>query len=239
MKDCMDEKLAAALHDVTVPEGLDVRLSDCLAAAKNEQRGTKNEEVAVPHFSSFLSRFSRRRVLVVGALLATAVGLLVAVWLGMHTPEELVEQYVLDEAIRSFDAVADQTGQLPVDKPLASHPFSPAVLLIRGTTWQSLESFLGRSGVVYHMPSAAGSRAALFVIAAEPVEGMGSAPALHPFATAGCCASAWREGRLLYVLVVQGDPSTYQAYLNLSHGPMAWQIDKVRLNPSVAAYRNV
>jgi hypothetical protein len=217
MDQSMDEKLAATLHDVAVPDGLDVRLIECLATAENEQRTTKNEEVAVPRSSFLIPSWAWAG----GGLLATAGALLLAVWLGMYTHENLTEQYVLDEAIRSFDVGADQSGQLLVERVPSGHPFSPAVLQVRGTKWRPLEGFLGRSGVVYHMPGAAGSHAALYVIAAEPVEGVGGAPALRPFTTAGCCASAWREGRLLYVLVVQGDPSTYHAYLNLSRGPVA------------------
>ena len=80
---------------------------------------------------------------------------------------------------------------------------------------------MGHRGVVYDLPGPAGTNAVLYVVDAGALEGFGEAPALNPFTTAGCCASAWQEGGLLYVLVVQGDPATYRAYLNLPHGPVA------------------
>jgi len=94
-------------------------------------------------------------------------------------------------------------------------------LQVRGTRWRPLQGFLGRRGVVYDLPGPAGTSAALYVVDTEGVEGIDPTPALRPFTTAGCCASSWQEGRLLYVLVVQGDPATYRAYLNLPHGPVA------------------
>ena len=99
--------------------------------------------------------------------------------------------------------------------------------------------FEGRRGVVYDLPGPAGTSAALYVIDAEAAEGFDEAPALRPFTTAGCCASSWQEGGLLYVLVVQGDPATYRAYLNLPRVPVAWRTCKVPLNPSTATGRKV
>jgi hypothetical protein len=148
--------------------------------------------------------------------------LLIAVWLGAYQKEVLSEQFVLDEAIRSFDVALAQRGHLLADRPPpAGFPLSPAVLDVRGARWRSFEGFLGCRGVVYEFPGGAGTRAALFVVAAKGVEGLDGAPALHPFTTGGCCASAWREGVLLYVLVVQGDPATYNGYLNCFRGPVA------------------
>jgi hypothetical protein len=226
MEGWIDEKLATAFHDVPIPAGLSQRLLQRLA--KNELR-TKNDEVTVPSSSflvprsSFLvPRLSRRWVLAGGGLLAAAAGLLIAVWLGGYQKEVLNEQFVLDEAIRSFDAALEQRGQLLADRPPpAGFPISPAVLQVRGTRWRSIEGFLGCRGVVYDLPGGAEARAALFVVAAKNAKGLDAAPALHPFTTGGCCASAWQEGGLLYVLVVQGDPATYSRYLNFYRGPVA------------------
>ena len=215
MRDCVDEKLAAALYDVPVPEGLADRLLASLAA---ECRAVPR---ALPG-RRLLRSVSRRRVCAGGVLTALAAGLLVAVWLGSRTTEALSESFVLDEAIRSFGTSKGESGVFVAERPApADYPISPAVLRVRGTRWRNLEAFLGRCGVVYDMPSRVGTGAALYVIDAGSIQGFGGTPVLRPFTTAGCCASAWQEGGLLYVLVVQGDPATYRAYLSLPHGPVA------------------
>ena len=90
------------------------------------------------------------------------------------------------------------------------------------TKWRPVEGFLGRRGVIYDFSRPAGVRAALYVVDGE-VERLRTVPTLHPSTTAGssCCASAWQEGRLLYVLVVQGDRATYESYLKLPRSPVA------------------
>ena len=45
MNDCVDEKLAAALYDVPVPEGLAQRLLERLATAENEAKSIKPRPV--------------------------------------------------------------------------------------------------------------------------------------------------------------------------------------------------
>ena len=185
----------------------------CWTRLKDEEFGAKNENVPVLRSSWFVPSLS---------LAATAAVLLIAVWLGMHRSEGISESFVLDEAIRSFDVGVDEPGPLLAEKPApAGYPFSPAVLQLRGTRWRPLEAFLGRRGVVYDLPGPAGTTASLYVVDAEGLDGFGTAPALYPYTTAGCCASSWQEGGMLYVLVVQGDPATYRAYLNVPHGPVA------------------
>ncbi len=227
MKDCVDEKLAAALHEVPVPEGLADRLLQRLAAEpawQSTELTAENEQAAVPRSSLVAPRRVGRWLLAGSGLLAVAGGLLLAVWLGLARDDALSEAFVLDEAIRSFDTRADQSGQSVAKQPApANYPFSAAVLPVRGVRWRLLASggFLGHSGVVYDLPGPAGTRATLYVVDAGRSEGFSALPARHPFTTGGCCASAWQENGLLYVLIVQGDPATYRAFLNLPHGPVA------------------
>jgi hypothetical protein len=225
MNDFADERLAAALSDVPVPAGLQQRLLACLAAAQVDERatGNENEERAVLHSSFLVPHLSRRWLVAGGGLLTTAALLLVAVWSAIPRTESLSQPVVLDEAIRSFDAGTNASGTLLTEKAApADYPLSAAVLPVRGTRWRPLEErFLGQKGVAYELPGSSGTGAVLYVLEAAAATGFDGAPALNPFTTAGCCATAWREGRLLYVLVVQGDPAKYRAYLNLPHDPMA------------------
>lgn len=217
MRDAIDQKLAAALFDVPVPVGLAERVlervEDAELDADHEKPGLRRSSPFVPTW-----------LLMSGGLLATAASVLVAVWLGMGQGNCLSEQFALDEAIQSVDIEADPSAPLVADKPApADFPFSASVVPVRGTRWRPLDgsSFAGSRGVVYDLPGPPGTRAALYVIAAEPIEGMGVGPASCPFTTAGCCASAWQENGLLYVLVVRGDLATYRAYLDLPHDPVA------------------
>lgn len=214
MRDCFDEKLATALLDVPVPEGLAQRLLERL---DKEEPAVRGEEATPGRHRWVLSRSS---FLVLGLSLAASV--LVAVWLGMHRGEAVSPQFALDEAIRWFDAGTDQRGTLLAERPApADYPFSQAVFQVRAVRWRPVDGFLDRQGVIYDLPGPAGTAASLYVVEAETATEFDAAPAVYPFTTAGCCASAWREGRLLYVLVVQGNPATYRAYLNLPRGPVA------------------
>lgn len=157
-------------------------------------------------------------------MLTVAAGLLLAAWLVLPSKEALSEAFVLDEAIRSFDPGANPTGQLLAKQPApADYPFSFAVAAVRGVRWRPLTGggFSGHNGVVYHLPGPAGARGILYVMDAGLAKEFSALPARRPFTTGGCCASAWQENGLLYVLVVQGDPATYRAFLNLPHGPVA------------------
>jgi hypothetical protein len=146
---------------------------------------------------------------------------MLAVWLATPSEERFSEQFVLDEAIRWFDAAAQGPARLLSEKTApAAYPASQMVLCPGGTRWRPLDGFLGRGSVVYNLPGPAGVRAALYVVERE-ADGLATAPALRPFTTAGYCASAWQEGGLLYVLVVQGDTMTYEGYLNLPRSPVA------------------
>ena len=204
MRDAIDARLTAAFRDVPVPEGLAERLLERLAAER-------------PRFLH-----SRRWLLAGGGLLTAAAAILLAVWLGTHRTEPFSEEFARSEAIQSFRAGFAKPGELLVSTPApAGHPLSQWVVRLRGTTWHQLGEFLGHRCVVYDLPGPAGSRAALYVVDQDGIDDLRATPELHPFTTADCCASAWQEGGLLYVLVVQGDTSTYDGYLNLPRTPVA------------------
>jgi hypothetical protein len=226
MDDYVDEKLAVAFHDVPLPVGLAQRLLDRLDAQQADERDF------APHFSFFFRNrsgvggtrsFSRRWLLLAGGgLLATAACLLIAVWLAPQAEESLNEQFVLDEAIRSFAGAHQQTAHLLAEQaPPRGYPVSAAVRHVRGTRWRSVDDFVGSRAIVYDLPGRSGIHAALYVVDAAGLDGLAVAPSLHPFTTGGCCATAWQENGLLYVLVVQGDTAAYTGYLNLLREPVA------------------
>jgi hypothetical protein len=207
MRDAVDACLTKAFRDVAVPDGLAERLLAGLAVERPRPR-------------------SRRWLLAVGGLAAAAATVLLAVWLGGAKGECVSEETARDEAIQQFNVGSPQPGLSLASLPTstaAAYPFSAQVLPIRGTTWRQVGDFLGCSAVVYDLPGPAGTRAALYVVACTNVAGIGSSPAMpqQVFMTNGCCASAWLEGGLLCVLVVEGDKSTYGQYLKLPSSPVA------------------
>ncbi len=214
MKDRFDEQFALLLNQVAVPEGLDRRLLERL----------DREELRLEAGAWYAPRsigISRRSAVVAG-ILATAAALFVAVLLTSAPEDRYSEQYVLNEAIRLFEAAGDRSVAAGSDETeSAAFPFSRAVLPIQGMQRRDTDELLGMSGAVYELPGSDGIQAALFVVRSDSVESLGSRPSLSPFSTAGCCASAWNENGLVYVLVVKGDASAYRAYLNRPSGTVA------------------
>jgi hypothetical protein len=202
MRDAVDACLTKAFRDVAAPDGLAERL---LAGLTVERRRCR----------------SRRWLLAAGGLVAAAASIVLTVWLYRPRGPRASEEYAIYEAIQSFNDSVGQASQPSANQPaLAGYPFSQQVLSLRGTMWRPLNDFLGRRGVVYDLAGPAGTSAALFVVAANGVEWGDTLPASqNPSTTAGCCASAWQENGLLYVLVVKGDPATYGCYL--SNSPVA------------------
>ncbi len=143
MKDSVDEKLAVTMYDVPVPPGLAERLLARLAAEQNrpvEELPATKDQLAVSRSAPFVPRLSGRWFLVGSGLAALAVGLLLAVWLGMNQGEGLSEQFVLDEAIRSLDVRVGQPGHLLAEHPgPGAYPFSLAVVQVRVRQVASLE----------------------------------------------------------------------------------------------------
>jgi len=226
----IDVKLAAALHDVPVPQRLAGRLLERLGAigATEPQpevpapaveatgQSGRESQVAVPIFSQ---RISRRWLLAAALPLCAAACLFAAVWLGMQKAAFYSESRVLQEAIALFrEGITEATETAA---PPADYPFSRDLLRVAGMQWRPIRgSFLGRSGVAYELPAEGGFRAALYVVKCA-MDGLPVAPPRRPaFTTANCFASAWQDGDLLYVLVVSGGEAAYRSCLTTAHGPV-------------------
>jgi hypothetical protein len=201
-RDSVDACLTQAFRDVSVPDGLAERLLAGLAVKQPRRR--------------------RRWLAAVGGVLTTAAAILIAIWLGTPAEQPLTGSAICDDAIRLFGEPADHPAHLLAKQSApSSFPFSPHVLCVSQASWRRVDDFLGGQGVAYDLPGPGTVRATLYVVALGNVAGLDSRPTKDPSDTAGCCAAAWQEGQLLYVLVVQGDKSTYQGYLNLPRSPVA------------------
>ena len=229
----IDQKIGAAFQDVSVPPGLAQSILDHLSHAGNPISATdalKDEPVQEASANYAVAPASlpppgkletlRRWTLISSGILSAAV-LFFALWLNLFKGESYTEQTIFDEAIRFFQAGAP-SGRTPwaEKSPPKTFPFSRAVFFSNGICWRVIRDFLGQSGLAYDLPNRDGGRATLYVIR-KSLEGLPNEPQYYPFTTGGFSTSAWQEGGLLYVLVVQGEPNTYQKYLNLPRGPVA------------------
>ena len=198
-----DSRLQAAMGDVAVPEGLDERILARLAVA--------GEQLPV-----VTARRGRRRWWIAAAgLMAVAASLFVAVWVGASGTAPHDEAGVLAAVCWQFSQESElerAKGRLLAERdPPAQFPMSRAVPRIADIRWRTVRGLFGRQAVAYDFPGVEGRRATLYVSAVSSTSVVRTRPPEHPMhSTGGLCASVWREGDRLYVLVVRGDIRAYR-----------------------------
>ena len=226
----LDAKLGATFRDVPVPEGLEQRLLDRLAAARAQQAASAPAaETAFPPdivVSPRPKRISRRLAVVAGGSLSAAAVVLVAAWIGgVFRAEPYDGQAVLNEAIERFNERFNEESPVSMDGvpgTLLAGKALPTnwIRQVPGMRWRPIKGFLGCDGVAYDYMVRGKVQATLYVVDRQ-VTGLPSRPSFQPgFSTAGCSASAWIEKGLVYVLVVRGDASTYRRFI-ARRGPLA------------------
>ncbi len=232
----LDSKIARAFRDVPVPAVLAERLLAALAETASQtdvstssvvgaaERTSPSPTVAVPSSAEPRSSFTRRWWISAAAL-AIAAALLLMVFRPRNEP--LTPDDVLASAMEFHDAqplhVAQPFGD-PLPRLCQSYPPAQAIDLRRSvdTRWWEIEKprFLGRRGVAYELRSARGARATLYVVGIS-TSALG-APAITPASFGGAPAqpqtgnrpiATWREGNLLYVMVVDGTAKDYREFL--------------------------
>ena len=222
----VDGKLAAGFRDVPVPEGLEQRLLERLAAGGSSQGAPGEPEdltepAADEPAAAVLPKpklLSRRWALLAGGMFASTTALLIAVWMGNrsvdYTPAK-VERL----AIEAFQADwADKDW--PDGGEWGPSPEFRYVLPPPQVRKRSVR-FLGRGAVAYDMMNLAGRPATLYVVDCT-VAGLTrtSPPRNSSLSTGGYSTSAWMENGRLYVLVVDGDEQTYRGFLLLPDTPL-------------------
>ncbi len=207
-----DARLVAAFGEIPVPEDLEQRI-----LARLEAESTGRVGVA--------SRRGGRRWIAASAVVAVAASLLAAFWLGWPTTQPRDEAGVLAAVVQQFavEARSERLGGRLVSEtpPPDRFPMSRAVARVPELRWRVVRGLLGRQAVAYDFPSAEGRDASLYVMAAGDSEITRTRPATHPIqSTGGVCASAWKEGDRLYVLVVRGDVRDYRRLIYAPSGPL-------------------
>ena len=208
-----DSRVQAAMADVAVPEGLEQRVLARLAAA----------EERLPVITA--RRIGRGWWVAAAGLTAVAASLFLAVWVNMPGPVPMDEAGVLAAVCQQFVKETEPDlakGRLLAESdPPAQFPISRAVARVPNIRWRVIRGLLGRQSVAYDYPGIGNRRATLYVSALSSSEVAQSRPPSHPMhSTGGLYASVWREGDLLYVLVVRGELRTYQRLIPAPSRPL-------------------
>lgn len=165
----------------------------------------------------------RRRAFVAGGLAAAAAAVLVAIKLWPQPVEPWSAEQVLDAAIGLYTR-SERAGGRPLAEAPADYPPSrDLIALPPNTRWRWIaDAPAAADAVAYDIDLGGGARAMLLVVSpAAEVTGLPDYPPTQPATptTQGVCAAAWRDGRLMYVLVVEGGPREYQQFLK-AKGPV-------------------
>jgi len=221
-----DRRLQAALYAVEPPAGMSERLLAKLAANSRVEIDEAETTVTEPPLAEVAPANRapmRRRVFIAGSLAATAAAVLVAINLWPKPPDPWAADQVLEAAIglytRGARAPARPIGEHPSDYP----PSRDLVKLPSATQWWWLvDALVDSDAVVYEMELGRGGPRGWLIAVSPPGSVTGlpdAAPSLPATPTTqGVCAGAWREGDLVYVLVVEGGPNEYQLFLKSSRG---------------------
>lgn len=216
----LDLAVSDAMHDLPVPPGAVDRLLARLAAvapptADDDARAPSHPVAGpVPRPSP---RFSKRMA---GAgVLATAGAIALVAYLFGSPSVVLGPEDILQEvAVFAMKPSVDEEHPMAVGAPPSDYPAS-AALVGKTVAWRKIDGLLDRSGVAYALRSA-GAQATLYVIDAhgsrrQPrlVDLPASPPPTPMSTTGGGAKSAWSEGHLVYLLVVDGGAQEYQAFV--------------------------
>ena len=144
---------------------------------------------------------------------------LVAYFIFRPAQLELTADEIVSSDWSFADEPAGENRLISEKKSPAKYPCA-AALAAKPTSWRPIAGLLGRSqGVAYHLQSGA-ARATLYVVDHDPgyaaprFVGLPAAPPPNPNVTTGGRAkSVWREGGLVYVLVVEGGAAEYRAFV--------------------------
>lgn len=235
-----DAAVSSAMEQVPVPVGLAERIlarlsasgsgsgpSGAVADALAQTAGAAPDAGPRPGESAprDLGR-SRRRWLTGAAAVAATVA--VAVFLA---------QYVSTTSDTPLEAMADAwLAQLkPKWRGMSQAPNEfamPRAIRVEAVGWQNVGQFAGAHGAAYQLVHATAGTARLFVVRLSKGGAPATPPSVPQFTTGGRSIGYWQTGKLLYVLVVNGNEHQYRAFVNPARMPLAWNPPVFRRCPS-------
>jgi hypothetical protein len=212
----LDARLATAIGDVPVPEGLESRILARLREARRRdcQAGGEQVDAAGHDPAKQITRWprkSRRRWMVAAAIsaaLAVSVAV-VAVMLRRPADSTIVEivGQVRDEFAQQQTAQWNAAGQQP------KMALSRFVVAGRNLRWRPV-TISGSHGVAYDVTQPGKARATLYMVPTV-FPGLPTLPPTVPVSTQGLSTAVWNERGVLCLLVVAGGPRDYHRYIDV------------------------
>lgn len=185
----------------------------------------KNSSVDIQPGGALPVRISKMRLIEIGVL-AVAASLAAVAYLFTGSPEALDAHRIVGEA-QNFAAAESRPFEwqpMPAENPpalLTKFAFATGSgLTVRPSGWREVHDLLSRSGVAYELRSGK-FLATLYVVErdtpsrfAPRFEDLPATPPSSALVDSGEKAfSTWIQGKLLYVLVVDGGPQNYKAFV--------------------------
>jgi hypothetical protein len=234
-----ETQLAAALHNVPVPEGLGERLTARLqqTAAPAAQNGEAPllSTVAAAASAETISAsstpaeaqpvhlapprpMSRRRLLVAAGSLAAGLLVMAGAWRLINSSDDSQA----DPAALAGAWGARLTAVWQPSKSLPAGFALPQTILAAPTGWQAIgKKVVGPSGVAINLSQPGAVRAVLYVVRMTLPQLPAAPPGSPQSATGGRTVAAWQNAGLVYVLVVEGDERVYRRFINTTAAPLA------------------
>ncbi|MGO8747628.1 MAG: hypothetical protein ACLQNE_16780 [Thermoguttaceae bacterium] len=236
----LDGCLAAAFHDVPVPDGLADRILARLNAAPTEKVVTDtpalsgdamaeslagvqpvNAAVRPLRFMRRFSRFAAGRPILAGGMAAALAAIVLLAVVGAFRRMGSSDWQISPEsAIVQFNSDPHDGGMLLDARPAPSgYPVSEFLSLPSGARWRDVGDFQGRKAVAYDFQGPQGAGATLYVLRGKAA-GLSSGPPWPPHTTGNRAVGWWQEEGLVYVLVIEGDAAEYRQLLQSGSGPV-------------------
>lgn len=212
-----DRAVAGGLTDVEVPAGLTERIVNAVQEAELDAQSREVSPVLqVPRKRAWRALLASRKL---WSAMATAAAVLLMAAAGgfyWHRSQQIFEQQQIASALNGFQ-MADGGNRsargLPGGFVLPPLPVKPQ----RYLPFKTAE---GWSAVAVDCTTTTGHPATLIIVQQPSQFRLGGSPVTH-LATAGKKVAAWREGRLLYVLVEEVSKPRAGAMLRRGAAPPA------------------
>jgi len=223
-----DEKLAAAVHDVPLPDGLADRLLARLtsAPADPQPQTTGSQDPTAPAEANPPRRLERPRRPIprpVWAAAAVAAAVLLAAaaasffW---RSAPQLTWETVDSLAYQWYEQLSDRWRAPGQEGDGPAYELPPEVRVF-ARRWQPLPNPVDAQAVAFRLASQGNETAVLLVIGTH-VEGVPSTPTNKPIFSQGRCVVSWQDADHLYVLIIEnGTERDYFRCLDTSTGPIA------------------
>lgn len=225
-----DAAVASTMEQVPVPAGLAARitarlsastagtgLDDVLLAAQSQTAdASATVEPSGRHAAPADSAQARRKWLIGAAAVATTAAIAISVAQYLNTSSDTPLETMADAWLTQLQPKWQSMAQAPKEFAV------PGTITVEAVGWQNIGQFAGMHGAAYKLVHPTAGAAKLFVVRLSNKTGLPATPPAKPqFTTGGRSIGYWQSGKLVYVLVVDGNEHNYRAFVNPAQMPLA------------------